>query len=139
MDVKTKETYWTNLSSQKLKINSAKKGYIYRCNRLYRLYRFFFTGMAGRPPVKKSEKRTTRRKLKLLTSGAMVSARETRTALALLFAPLVKAGDPVVPCIFLAGCPMVTDPYPDPRQPLTFQFMSNYWACFLPVVRRVSE
>lgn len=100
---------------------------------------FFFTGMAGRPPVKKSEKRTTRRKLKLLTSGAMVSARETRTALALLFAPLVKAGDPVAPCIFLAGCPMVADPYPDPRQPLTFQFMSNYWACFLPVVRRVSE
>ena len=50
---KTKETYWTNLSSQQLKINSAKKGFIYRCNRLYRLYRFFFHRNGGPPSGEK--------------------------------------------------------------------------------------
>lgn len=98
--------------------------------------------MAGRPPVMKSDKRTTKRKLKLLTSGAMINAKETRTALALLFAPLVKAGDPVVPCrafYFLWVSPWWQMHIPIQDNHSQSNLSEIIGTCLLPVVRRVSE
>lgn len=93
--------------------------------------------MAGRPPVMKSDKRTTKRKLKL-----MINAKETRTALALLFAPLVKAGDPVVPCrafYFLWVSPWWQMHIPIQDNHSQSNLSEIIGTCLLPVVRRVSE
>lgn len=84
----------------------------------------------------------TKRKLKLLTSGAMINAKETRTALALLFAPLVKAGDPVVPCrafYFLWVSPWWQMYIPIQDNHSQSNLSEIIGTCLLPVVRRVSE